>query len=144
MCIRDRSWALFGSNMGEEYPTTLWGKIKYYGKGFIEGSWDGVKLTANGVTFGALPNDWIDRDALIRQYGNVGRFSEFAGGTATVCLSTAGALKIAGVNPWLGKAGFHPPHHGMGRHFEIILRGNKKIIIPGKDKLIYRNFWPKR
>jgi RHS repeat-associated protein len=67
-------------------------------KGFFEGAWDGAKLSANGMTFGLLPNDWINRDALIVRYGNIGRASEICGGTATVCLTTAGILKATGTN----------------------------------------------
>ena len=63
--------------------------------------------------------------------------------------TTATSVAVAGVvakpaaktGPWLGSAGFHPAHHGMGRHFELILRVGKsavlKVIIPGAKKLIY-------
>jgi hypothetical protein len=40
-----------------------------------------------------------------------------------------------GKGPWMGTMGPHPPHHGSGKHFEIILRwvgGKLKIFIPGK------------
>ena len=57
-------------------------------------------------------------------------------------LITAGSLSgwAAGTSPWIGTAGIHPPHHGMGRHFELILKlGEKvfKVFIPGKDRWIY-------
>lgn len=47
----------------------------------------------------------------------------------------------ARTGPWIGTAGFHGAHHGLGYHFEVILRvgGGKtfKFIVPGKDVL----FW---
>jgi hypothetical protein len=47
----------------------------------------------------------------------------------------------ATTGPWLGTVGIHAPHHGLGYHFEAIFRIGKsavvKIIIPGKEKLIY-------
>jgi hypothetical protein len=52
------------------------------------------------------------------------------------------ASRAANNGTWLGTIGFHAPHHGLGRHFEIILRlpggKNWKLIIPGKDRLIWR------
>jgi len=66
---------------------------------FFEGQMDGRLLTAHGMTFGLMPDELINRKALIARYGNVGRASEVCGGVATVCLTTAGALKVAGVNP---------------------------------------------
>jgi hypothetical protein len=54
---------------------------------------------------------------------------------------TAGGLMIAGVDPWMGTAGMQGAHHGMGPHLEVILRAGAdkvlKIIVPGKDSLIY-------
>ncbi len=38
--------------------------------------------------------------------------------------------RVENYNPWLGKMGMHQPHHGMGKHFEIIIRA-------GKNKPIY-------
>ena len=41
---------------------------------------------------------------------------------------------------FLMKSGLHPSHHGMGNHFETIIRksnGTTKIIVPGKDLPIY-------
>jgi hypothetical protein len=46
-------------------------------------------------------------------------------------------LQAAGVNPWLGTAGRHGAHHGLGPHWEVIVRGwggnNFKLIFPGKS-----------
>ena len=64
------------------------------------------------------------------------------GGRLGVAFFSAGAFaKAAGLDLWLGSCGLHPPHHGMGKHFEIILRvcrsNNLKIIIPGVRNPIY-------
>jgi len=59
---------------------------------FYEGAWDGAKLSANGATFGLVPNNLINRKGLMRRYGKIGRASEVCGGVATVCLATAAGL----------------------------------------------------
>jgi RHS repeat-associated protein len=41
-----------------------------------------------------------------------------------------------GKGPWIGTIGMHPPHHGLGKHLELILRGGIKIFIPGKGRPI--------
>ena len=64
---------------------------------------------------------------------------------ATLATGWAVAGWAARTGPWLGTMGIHDPHHGLGQHFEIIIRGsdggNFKIIIPGKDRFIW---WGKR
>ena len=55
-----------------------------------------------------------------------------------------GITQVTGLSakgPWIGKFGLHPPHHGMGKHLEFILKlpwGKcLKIITPGKETLIW-------
>ena len=62
------------------------------GGGFAEGFVDGIKLTANGVTFDILPDDLIDRDGLYERYGNSAFASELCGGVATTCLLGAASV----------------------------------------------------
>jgi hypothetical protein len=64
--------------------------------------------------------------------------------TGLASISALGCMAI-GFDPWIGTGGIHPAgaHHGMGKHFELILRvGQKtfKLIIPGLKKLIYMQF----
>jgi RHS repeat-associated protein len=60
---------------------------------------------------------------------------------AEVALVTAAGVKVLGADQWLGTAGIHPPHHGMGYHFEIIIRGpsgkNLTVIVPGAEDWIF-------
>jgi len=56
--------------------------------------------------------------------------------------SNAAALSyLGGFNPWMGKAGIHGAHHGLGTHAELILRAGPhkvfKLIIPGKNSWIW-------
>ena len=61
--------------------------------------------------------------------------------TVTLASGLAVAKPAAGSGPWLGSAGMHPAHHGLGKHIEIIIRVGKsknlKIIAPAKKSLIY-------
>ncbi|MFB0552947.1 MAG: hypothetical protein ACETWQ_06480, partial [Phycisphaerae bacterium] len=101
------------------HPESSYGEHPYL-HAALEGACDGAKLWANGATLTLLPNKWINREGLIRRYGFVGRASEVCGGVTTVCLTTAGAMKITGVGTNINiKVGIHPPHHGQGRHFQI-------------------------
>jgi hypothetical protein len=97
-------------------------------------------MTFDGMTFGQVLPDHTT-DPLYQEYGS---FSYYAGNVATVSLVLAGGLYVAGYNPWLGTAGIHGPHHGLGTHFEVIIRGwggrNFKLIIPGRDHWIWFGF----
>jgi RHS repeat-associated protein len=66
---------------------TMFDWIWALGEGFINGAWDGLKLTANGATFDLLPDDFIDRDALYDRYGKSAFASEVAGGIVTVSIT---------------------------------------------------------
>ncbi len=62
-------------------------------------------------------------------------------GTAAVAGTAAAGCAFVGFNPWLGLIAIHGAHHGLGTHFEAILRvgtcRNLYIISPGKDVLIW-------
>lgn len=57
-------------------------------------------------------------------------------GVSVAATTVASAAIMAGADPWLGTAGIHGAEHGLGEHFELIIRGwdgnNFKLIFPGK------------
>ncbi|GAB6166132.1 hypothetical protein JCM19992_21320 [Thermostilla marina] len=59
---------------------------------------------------------------------------------ATADAAAAGCA-AAGVNPWMGTAGIHGPHHGLATHAELILRVAPhrvlKVIVPGKSRWLW-------
>jgi hypothetical protein len=73
--------------------------------------------------------------------GDSFRCGEMGWRCAEVPLCAAAACEAAGFDPFIGKCGIHPPHHGAGRHVECIIRGfggkNLKIIAPARDRFIY-------
>ena len=103
-------------------------------EGFGSGLINGLAATADGMIpffdpFSDVYSD--DGDYLVSRYSGIVSLCSFVG---------AGGAKILGFSPWLGTFGLHNPHHGMGKHFEIIIRSlhdNKCIIIPGKNGPIY-------
>ncbi len=122
------SWAILGSKFelraGESYTLGDW--IWNLGGAAYEGAVDGSKMFANGATFGLLPNEWINKQGLVGEYGQgMVRFSEICGGTFTVAAGGAGLAKAAGINPWLGKIAFHSAHAGgphQYTHLQIMIR----------------------
>ena len=109
-------WYKSATSSGRGDPTT-WDWFLELAEGFKEGALDGAKLFANGMTFDLLPDEWIDRDELIKDYGLAGNASEIAGGIFTVSLTAAGASYATGVNPsmefvfQMGQAGAQEPTH---------------------------------
>ena len=120
--------------------------------GFAEGFSRASQGVINAFTGGLLkPEDGLFYDWFNEQWEDSGEDTNecepaFDGGMlggriAIGAFAAAGVFKAVGVNPWLGTGGLHPPHHGMGTHFEVILRlsggHNLKMIIPGIKKLIH-------
>ena len=64
-----------------------------------------------------------------------------ADATGYYASNAAVCCAAAGFNPWLGTAGTHGAHHGLGTHIELILRVGPhkvlKVIIPGKNVWIW-------
>jgi RHS repeat-associated protein len=60
---------------------------------------------------------------------------------STVSITLAMTFYAVGFSPWLGTAGIHGAHHGLGMHFELILRVGShsvlKVIAPARDVLIW-------
>ena len=65
-------------------------------------------------------------------------------GVSATSVSLAVVCNAINFDPWVGSGGFHSPHHGLGYHFELIIRGwggnNFKMIFPGKEKWIWFGF----
>jgi len=109
---------------------------------FDEGSAEQLGMSAGatlsglaaGGTFGLWQPDWTHPcDA----------YAGFSRGMGTMsggALAAAAAAGAAGVNPWLGSLKVHPPHHGMGKHLQLIVRVGRK----GKSayRTIFRRKWP--
>ena len=106
-----------------------------------EGALDGAIIVADAYTFGLVGPLNSLADQKVCENGAFGQASRVSANISATAAYTALGAKVAGKNPWLGKAELHPPHHGMGKHFEIIMRAGKgknlKIIVPGKGKLIH-------
>jgi hypothetical protein len=116
---------------------------KPWWKNFIEGRYFGTEYGERAV-------EWY-----AQRYVETGKWYYFVGGcfaalwTPDTWYWTAGTLGgayfIAGwaarTGPWLGTIGIHGAHHGLGPHFELILRVGRhkvfKLIIPGAKKLIF-------
>jgi len=112
--------------------------------------WEGRHV---GTQYGEQAADWYARKYLeaTTSYGKAGYYTlglfaslwtpESWKKTASVIVAAGSAAEPASkAKPWLGTAGFHPPHHGMGRHLEVIIRVGAhkvlKIFIPGAKQAI--------
>jgi len=120
------AWEAFGQSIKSSYLSVGDGLVS-----FFSGDTEALEDAYDCGVFGQSANE-----DPITKYG-----TRAAIGTASASVVTATALSWTGINPWVGTIGLHSPHHGMGYHFEIIIRkisgGNSKVIIPGKDRLIW-------
>ena len=110
----------------------------------------GVDPEGEGFWDGNNPfHDWVARNFWLRFHSPEWINSPYATAEA-IGISVVGGLTAGraigpcvtrlvpkAYNPWIGTGGLHPPHHGMGRHLEIIIRWfqgrNIKGIFPGKS-----------
>jgi RHS repeat-associated protein len=138
-------------------PTSSVDPLGLYGEG---GFWDslGNSIYSIGLTYkgiyqyatGNFPAAYNTFDEAYER-GPLGQTQNSSGvyyygtrgalGVATVSVGAAVVCNAVGFNPWLGTWGLHGPHHGLGTHFEVIIRGlsgnNFKLIFPGKDSWIW-------
>jgi len=118
--------------------SVFWGEYSHACYGVVNAMLGGLFETESGIPYmiSSAVRDWSTGESF--------KSGETGWQIAETALITAAGLRIAGVDPWIGTAGLHGPHHGMGYHFEIILRGpsgtNLKVIMPGTSDWIFIGF----
>ena len=125
----DWSWG----DLAEDFSRASQGIVNAFTGGFFN--------PEDGVFYDLFNESWEDLGEDTNECDSSFESGMVGGRIGVTAFSIAGILQLTGMNPWLGKAELHPPHHGMGNHFEMILRlgggKNLKLIVPGIKKLIH-------